>query len=208
MVANQALAGILALGLACGASGALFAQTTTYPEPGPGPGGPVVLYPPKPGPATPPPVIGQKTSESVELRIGHHREVRLNRAFTSVHIGDPAIIDIFPKSDRLFVVTAKKPGTTDILVFSEGNIHKLEVSVTPQFAVRQPQSILVHVTSLATRRDLHSPLNYECNPYCVLIKGGPDRPSSMMVDQGIPAGGEPVLLGAPPAPAPAPTPSQ
>ena len=79
--------------------------------------------------------------------IPQHQEkvVQFSEPFSSASVGDPKLVDVLPKSDRVIVLQGKLPGLTDVLTFVDGHVQRhITVVVQPLVAGEAGRVVLMH----------------------------------------------------------------
>jgi hypothetical protein len=113
--------------------------------------------------------LSSESRDVMEMRPGAQTVVHLGGTFSSITVGDPEVADVLPRSDRVFVVNARKVGVTDITVFDNSvYIYKFTVSVG---AAQQRAVVRAH-----GKGKLHEYYAYECNPICTRVKDDLEGP--------------------------------
>ena len=77
-------------------------------------------------------ISGAHRTAMVTVSIGKSRDVRTDRSFVDVTVGDPEVADVNPLTDHSLSILAKKIGTTRVSVYAEGKklIGIFDVEVT------------------------------------------------------------------------------
>lgn len=156
------------------AGSAMAIAQTTQP-------GPKIIYPPttvaqRQGPAAPTPtppqlgggtltnppvgaVVGTPPTQVIELRQGSQTTLTVLSPFSSVAITDVEVADALPRSDRVLILQAKKPGSTDITIFSDAtNMFHGRIVVS--------QPLIGGTVYLHDHRRVGEYTAYQCNPVC------------------------------------------
>jgi len=78
-------------------------------------------------------ISGAHRTGMVTVAIGKSQDVRTDRSFVDVTVGDPEIADVNPLTDHSLSILAKKIGTTRVSVYAESKklIGIFDVEVTP-----------------------------------------------------------------------------
>lgn len=145
------------------------------------PHGPKIVYPPttvaqRQMPAAPAPTppqlgggtianplvgatVGSAPTQLIELRQGSQTTLTVTSPFSSVAITDVEVVDALPRSDRVLILQAKKPGSTDITIFSDAtNVFHGRVVVS--------QPLIGGTVYLHDHRRVGDYTAYQCNPVC------------------------------------------
>lgn len=87
---------------------------------------------------------GPARAESVRIAVGHAVVVQSDGEIRTVVIAEPNIADAAVGSERTVVVTAKTPGSTNLIIYNEnGRYSSIEVEV---YAPSNRKQVLLHVT--------------------------------------------------------------
>lgn len=65
-------------------------------------------------------ITGANRTAMVTVPVGKSQDVRTDRGFLDIMIGDPEVADVNPLTDRTLSILGKKIGTTRVSVYSEG----------------------------------------------------------------------------------------
>jgi len=85
-----------------------------------------------------------RAAESIRVAVGHAVVVPSDGEIRTVVIAEPNIADAAVGSERTVVVTAKSPGTTNLVIYNEnGRYASIEVEV---YAPSNRKQVLLHVT--------------------------------------------------------------
>ena len=77
--------------------------------------------------------------QTLALSLGVGSALVLDRAFETVLIGDPNVVDVHPRDDRSVIVEPLAPGTTNLVFLDDQNI----VIANVKLLVHQPAINLV-----------------------------------------------------------------
>ncbi len=77
-------------------------------------------------------IAGNNRTVMVDVAIGKSQDVRTDRSFVDLMVGDPEVADVNPLTDHSLSILAKKIGTTRVSVYAEGKklIGIFDVEVT------------------------------------------------------------------------------
>lgn len=77
-------------------------------------------------------ISGAHRTAMVTVSVGKSQDVRTDRSFVDVTVGDPEVADVNPLTDHSLSILAKKIGTTRVSVYAEGKklIGIFDVEVT------------------------------------------------------------------------------
>jgi pilus assembly protein CpaC len=88
-------------------------------------------------------LAGPASAEGIRVAVGHAVVVPSDGEIRTVAIAEPSIADAALGSERTVVVTAKAPGSTNLIIFNEnGRYTSIEVEV---YAPGNRQQVLLHV---------------------------------------------------------------
>jgi len=99
--------------------------------------GALAIFPPSPKAADTPKLVSitsahTRITGNIVVAIGKSEDVRTDASFMEVVVGDPAIADVNPLTDRAISILGKKIGTTRVSIYAEGKklvgIFDVEVS--------------------------------------------------------------------------------
>lgn len=108
-------------------------------------------------------VYAQESVIQVELQPGGQHVITLTGPFDSVSVGNPEVVDVLPKSDRVMVMAGKKAGSADVIAFRDAKpVFKATVFVSEG---RSTAKVYSH-----TKKGVENYIAYECNPVCQRIK--------------------------------------
>lgn len=102
--------------------------------------------------------------------------ITLSRPYKTAVIGDPTVADINPQSDRVLSISARKLGTTNLIILDErgAEVHSANIIV----GAREIGRVNVH----SSGRDVQAYTPYQCTPVsCVRVKDelGVGRPGGV-----------------------------
>lgn len=117
--------------------------------------------------------ISPVPEQVIELRPGAQTVIRLSRPFSSVTVGNPSVVDVIPRSDRVITLMGRKVGSADIIVFDNSvDIYRITATVG---APREGGRVMAH----SKKDDLHHYYAYECSPVCTRIKDELEGPPAV-----------------------------
>ena len=102
----------------------------------------------------------------LEMRAGTAATLRSDRPISRVVLGNSALLDALPQTDRVLGLVAKAPGVTNIILLDDvgAEIYANEVVISARAATG---GVMVHGASGAGRaRDINTYHNYRCSPVC------------------------------------------
>ena len=114
-----------------------------------------------PAPPAPPEVVSYSDTA---LRPGHLRTYKLDRSFTTVVVGNPAVIDATVTADRLLTVQAKQVGATNVALYDPNGelIYDIRLQVAEEPIEPKPRlrgTMVIHNKPL-----LQEYWTYACTP--------------------------------------------
>ena len=85
---------------------------------------------------------GLAADRTIVLRPGAGSELVLDRAFDTVLIGDPNIVDVRTRDDRSVFLVPLNPGVTNLVFINEENIVTVNIEIRVQNADTASSAIL------------------------------------------------------------------
>lgn len=100
---------------------------------------------------------------TIQMREGGQTVLNVGRPFSSVAIAVPDVADALPRSDRTLILTGRKVGSTDIMIFSDADqLYHATIVVAP---TNTTGKVVTH-----NKKDLTLYNAYQCNPVCQRIE--------------------------------------
>jgi hypothetical protein len=128
---------------------------------------------------TGPSALRGQAEETIELRPGFARALRLERSARTVAVGNPEVADAAVQTDRVIVITAKRIGETNLIAIDEDGtdfFHAL-VLVTGETIVHSTPRVPSH-------NPLHEPWTYRCTSFGCQRVPDPAEPGATPQVQG------------------------
>jgi Flp pilus assembly secretin CpaC len=92
------------------------------------------------------PTMGQ--DNAIEISPGTAKVLKFDRSVSTVVVGDPKIADALPQDDNTIILTAKKPGKTNLIVLGTSNNEILNAPViVSESATKGDGRVTLHATS-------------------------------------------------------------
>jgi Pilus formation protein N terminal region len=104
----------------------------------------------------------QPVERNIDIRRGFAVLVRMPSPFFGVIVGDPAIADVVPRSDRLIVVNGRSVGVTNVLALND--VGEPIASVVITVSGQEGSKIYSHA-----KPRVGEYWAYQCAPICVRV---------------------------------------
>ena len=112
---------------------------------------------------TGPSALRGQAEETIELRPGFARALRLERSARTVAVGNPEVADAAVQTDRVIVITAKRFGETNLVAIDEDGTEFFRALV---LVTGETGRVVVHGSSRGLGRNaLHEPWTYRCTSF-------------------------------------------
>lgn len=115
----------------------------------------------------------QPVEQSVEIRSGFVVLVRMPAPVYGVLVGNPALADVVPRSDRIIAISGKASGVTNVMTLDDRGEPVANVTVT--ISGHEPAKVYAH-----SKSRVNEYWSYQCAPVCVRLgdplEGAPPLP--------------------------------
>ena len=99
-------------------------------------------------------------AEPIKLRPGFTKLITFDRPVTTVSIGNPAVADTTPQSDRAVLLTGKAVGSTNVIALDDAQ--KIVFDATVIVGSQSAGKVLIY----SKPKQLHQYWAYHCTPVC------------------------------------------